>query len=145
MKLLQPSMMCCFFTLMVKHYTGHRVIYMIQFDITNNINNRLLKGGTYRTIVVLDHKQKCVLEWMFLRVRWNILARSACVSLVQFSYSGRKSEMDFSNRGLTNILLTMLSKDTLYRIIFKLVLLFHKYCISWSKWNQTRKKIHPER
>ena len=52
------------------------------------------------------------------------------VFLVQFSYSGRKSEMDFSNRGLTNILLTMLSKDTLYRIIFKLVLLFHKYCIS---------------
>ena len=53
MKLLQPSMMCCFFTLMVKHYTGHRVIYMIQFDITNNINNRLLKGGTYRTIIFL--------------------------------------------------------------------------------------------
>ena len=133
-----------FLTLMFKHYTCHRVQYMIQFYIINNINNKWPKEVTYRTIVVWDHKHKWVLEWSFWRVRWNILAREAWVLLVQWSYSGRKSPMDRSYRDVTNILLTILSKDTLYRIIIKLVLFFQKYYLSWSKWSETWRKIHPE-
>ena len=70
-----------FLTLKVKHYTGHRVQSMVQFDIIDNINTMWLIGNTYRNIVALDHKHKGF-GMKVLRVRWNIFTSRAGVSLV---------------------------------------------------------------
>ena len=45
-------------TLVFKHYMGHRVQSMVQFDIIEKFNNKWTKGGKNRILIVLDHKHK---------------------------------------------------------------------------------------
>ena len=58
-----------YLTLVVKHHTGLRVRAMVQFDMIIIINNKWLKGDTYRFIHWFDHinqfiGMKCFEGWM---------------------------------------------------------------------------------
>ena len=110
---------------MVKLYTGHTVISILQFDMIDKINTKWMKEYTYKNIFWLYHKHKD-LGMKFLRVGGNILASRASPSLLQWRSSGGKSAMGRSNRYFTNILLTVGSNGTLEMIIFKWIILFIK-------------------
>ena len=46
------------FTLVSKHYIGHRVRAMVQFNMIENTNNEWLKGGKSIILILLDRKQQ---------------------------------------------------------------------------------------
>ena len=84
------------------------------------------------------------LEWIFVKGRWNILARIPWVYLVQWRTGGGKSVMGQSHMYFS-IFLNIVLKGTLVRTIFKWVPLFIKCNIFWRKrrkiWRECASKV----